>query len=142
MSCAPSARRLGSRSASSSSTSSGLLPGLSAGRFDVIASGVTRTPERLASTDFFLLSPYIVNGLAITRRADDEEITGWETVCGRTMGAVRGGTFQTLAQQRLPEGCVTEQREYPSSTELFLDLANRRIDFAAHDFLGPSYLIK
>jgi ABC-type amino acid transport substrate-binding protein len=120
----------------------GLLPGLAAGRFDVIASGVTRTPERLASTDFFLLSPYIVNGLAITRRADDEEITGWETVCGRTMGAVRGGTFQTLAQQQLAEDCVTEQREYPGSTELFLDLANRRIDFAAHDFLGPNYLIK
>ena len=30
-------------------------------------SGVTRTPERLASQDFFLLSPYIVNGAAITR---------------------------------------------------------------------------
>jgi ABC-type amino acid transport substrate-binding protein len=120
----------------------GLLPGLTAGRFDVIASGVTRTPERLASTDFFLLSPYIVNGLAITRRAEDADITGWATVCGKTMGAVRGGTFQTLAQRNLPEGCVAEQREYPGSTELFLDLANQRIDFAAHDFLGPNYLLK
>ena len=33
-------------------------------------------------------------------------------------------------------------REYPGATELFLDLGNRRIDFAAHDFLGPNYLIK
>jgi ABC-type amino acid transport substrate-binding protein len=120
----------------------GLLPGLTAGRFDVIASGVTRTPERLASKDFILLSPYIVNGAAITRRADDEDITGWETVCGRTMGAVRGGTFQKVAMETLPEGCVTETREYPGSTELFLDLANGRIDFAAHDFLGPNYLLK
>jgi ABC-type amino acid transport substrate-binding protein len=120
----------------------GLLPGLTAGRFDVIASGVTRTPERLASTDFILLSPYIVNGAAITRRAGDEDIAGWETVCGKTMGAVRGGTFQKVAMETLPEGCVTETREYPGSTELFLDLANRRIDFAAHDFLGPNYLLK
>ncbi len=120
----------------------GLLPGLSAGRFDVISSGVTRTPERLASTDFFLLSPYIVNGVAITRRADENTITGWDSVCGKTMGAVRGGTFQTLAQQNLEEGCITESREYPGATELFLDLANRRIDFAAHDFLGPNYLLK
>ncbi len=103
---------------------------------------MTRTPERLASEDFFLLSPYIVNGVAITRRADDDIITGWDTVCGKTMGAVRGGTFQTLAQQKLEAGCITESREYPGATELFLDLANRRIDFAAHDFLGPNYLLK
>jgi ABC-type amino acid transport substrate-binding protein len=119
----------------------GLLPGLSAGRFDVISSGVTRTPERLASEDFFLLSPYIVNGVAITRRADDDSISGWDSVCGKIMGSVRGGTFQTLAQQNLPDGCITESREYPGSTELFLDLTNRRIDFAAHDFLGPNYLL-
>jgi cystine transport system substrate-binding protein len=120
----------------------GLLPGLTSGRFDMIASGVTRTPERLASTEFFLLSPYIVNGVAITRRTADATITSWKSVCGKTMGAVRGGVFQTVAQQKLPQGCVTNTREYPGSTELFLDLTNRRIDFAAHDFLGPNYLIK
>ena len=120
----------------------GLLPGLSAGRFDVIASGLTRTTERLASKDFILLSPYIVNGAAITRRADAPEITGWATVCGKTMGAVRGGSFQKIAQEKLPRDCVSESREYPGSTELFLDLANGRIDFAAHDFLGPNYLLK
>lgn len=120
----------------------GLLPGLAAGRFDIIASGVTRTPERLASTSFFLLSPYIVNGVAITRRDADTSITGWDALCGRTMGAVRGGTFQRFAQSTLPAGCVTQTREYPGSTELFLDLRNRRIDFAVHDHLGPNYLRK
>ena len=108
----------------------------------MIASGLTRTPERLASKDFILLSPYIVNGAAITRRADEPEITGWATVCGKTMGAVRGGSFQKIATEKLPQGCVTASREYPGSTELFLDLANGRIDFAAHDFLGPNYLLK
>ncbi|WDR04642.1 ABC transporter substrate-binding protein [Devosia rhodophyticola] len=120
----------------------GLLPGLASGQFDIIASGVTRTPERLASTDFFLLSPYIVNGVAVTRREDSADITGWETVCGKVMGSVRGGTFQKVAMENLPADCVTETREYPGATELFLDLANRRIDFAAHDFLGPNYLVK
>lgn len=120
----------------------GLLPGLTAGRFDVIASGVTRTPERLASKDFFLLSPYIVNGAAVTRREADTDITGWASVCGKVMGAVRGGSFQKVAMEKLPAGCITQTREYPGATELFLDLENRRIDFAAHDFLGPNYLIK
>ncbi|KQV41423.1 MULTISPECIES: transporter substrate-binding domain-containing protein [unclassified Rhizobium] len=120
----------------------GLLPGLTAGRFDLIASGVTRTPERLASQDFFLLSPYIVNGAAITRHEPDGEIASWKDVCGKTMGAVRGGVFQKVAKEKLPEGCITKAREYPGSTELFLDLENHRIDFAAHDFLGPKYLEK
>ncbi|MGD9479921.1 substrate-binding periplasmic protein [Shinella sp. G-2] len=120
----------------------GLLPGLTAGRFDLIASGVTRTPERLASTDFFVLSPYIVNGAAITRRETDTDIASWKDVCGKTMGAVRGGAFQKVAKEKLPADCVTEAREYPGATELFLDLENRRIDFAAHDFLGPKYLAK
>lgn len=120
----------------------GLLPGLVAGRFDLIASGVTRTPERLASTDFYLLSPYIVNGAAITRRSEDSELTGWEAVCGKAMGAVRGGIFQTIATDKLPPDCVSTTREYPGATELFLDLKNRRIDFAAHDFLGPNYMLK
>ncbi|MEJ1160502.1 substrate-binding periplasmic protein [Prosthecomicrobium sp. N25] len=120
----------------------GLLPGLASGQFDMIASGVTRTPQRLAATDFFLLSPYIVNGVAVTRRSDSPEITGWKSVCGKVMGAVRGGAFQKTAREKLPPGCVTEVREYPGATELFLDLKNKRIDFAAHDFLGPNYLVR
>ncbi len=120
----------------------GLLPGLATGRFDMIASGVIRSPERLASTDFFLLSPYIVNGAAVSRRVGDDDIIGWASVCGKVMGAVRGGTFQKIAIANLPEGCVTEMREYPSPTEMYLDLTNRRIDFAAHDLLGPNYLLK
>jgi ABC-type amino acid transport substrate-binding protein len=134
-------KELGLRVAFKQFDFAGLLPGLAAGQFDLIASGVTRTPQRLASKDFFLLSPYIVNGVAVTRRADSPEITGWKAVCGKVMGAVRGGSFQKTARETLPAGCVTEAREYPGATELFLDLKNRRIDFAAHDFLGPNYLV-
>jgi ABC-type amino acid transport substrate-binding protein len=118
----------------------GLLPGLAARRFDVVASGVARTPERLASADFRLLSPYIVNGVAITRRADDTRINGWGDVCGMRMGGVRGAAQPRIALSALPQGCVTETREYPGWTEMLLDLRNRRIDFIAGDFLGPNYL--
>ena len=118
---------------------SGLLPGLTAGRFDVVASGVTRTPQRMTSTEFKILSPYIVNGVAITRRAGDTRINGWKDVCGKRMGGVRGGVFQKIAMEKLPAGCVTELREYPAPGEMLLDLGNNRIDFMAHDFLGISY---
>jgi L-cystine transport system substrate-binding protein len=118
----------------------GLLPGLSARRFDVVASGVARTPERLASADFRVLSPYIVNGVAITRRADDARINGWGDVCGMRMGGVRGAVQPRIGLSSLPPNCVTETREYPGWTEMLLDLRNRRIDFVIGDFLGPNYL--
>jgi ABC-type amino acid transport substrate-binding protein len=117
----------------------GLLPGLTAGRFDVVASGVTRTPQRLTSTEFKLLSPYIVNGVAITRRAGDTRINSWKDVCGKRMGGVRGGIFQKMATDKLPAGCATEIREYPGFSEMLLDLGNNRIDFMAHDYLGPNF---
>ena len=44
--------------------------------------------------------------------------------------------------EKLPADCIASTREYPGATELFLDLRNGRIDFAAHDFLGPNYLLK
>jgi ABC-type amino acid transport substrate-binding protein len=120
----------------------GLLPGLGAGRFDVVASGVVRTPQRLASKDFTLLSPYTVNGVAIVRRKGDTQVTGWKDVCGKRMGAVRGAVQPKIALEKLPQGCVSDVREYPGWTEMILDLKNRRVDFVVGDFLGPSYLTK
>ena len=117
----------------------GLLPGLAAGRFDIVASGVLRTPQRIASTEFRILSPYVVNGLAITRRPGDNRINTWKDVCGMRMGGVRGGAFQRIAVEKLPAGCVTVIREYPGLAEMLIDLGNNRIDFMAHDFLGTHY---
>jgi ABC-type amino acid transport substrate-binding protein len=120
----------------------GLLPGLRAGRYDIVASGVTRTPERLSSPDFVLLQPYIVNGVAITRRANDNRITGWNNVCGLRMGGVRGAVQPRIAREKLPASCALEMREYPGWTEMVLDLVNNRVDFLAMDFLGPNFLAR
>lgn len=120
----------------------GLLPGLAAGRFDVVASGVVRTPQRLAATDFKLLSPYTVNGVAIVKRRNDARINGWKDICGLKMGGVRGAVQPKLAMETLAPGCVQPPREYPGWTEMLLDLKNERIDFLVGDFLGPSYLTR
>jgi polar amino acid transport system substrate-binding protein/cystine transport system substrate-binding protein len=120
----------------------GLLPGLAAGRFDVVASGVTRTAQRLASKDLILLSPDLINGVAITKRRGDDAIKGWADVCGKRMGAVRGAIEPKDILATLPKGCVTDTRDYPGWTELALDLKNRRIDWIGMDFLGPVYAAK
>ncbi|SEQ22110.1 amino acid ABC transporter substrate-binding protein, PAAT family [Faunimonas pinastri] len=118
---------------------SGLLPGLAAHRFDVVASGVTRTGERLKSKQFIMLSPYIINGVAITKLASNSDIKGWDDVCGKRMGTVRGASEGKAIQAMLPKGCISKVVEYPGWTELTLDLKNHRIDWIGMDYLGPSY---
>lgn len=120
----------------------GLLPGLAAGRFDAVASGVTRTKERLASKDFILLSPYIINGVAITTLASNGTIKNWDDVCGKRMGTIRGSIEGKLIVAAVPEGCIKDITEYPGWTEMALDLKNGRIDWIGQDFLGPVYAAK
>ncbi|WP_171060723.1 ABC transporter substrate-binding protein [Poseidonocella sp. HB161398] len=119
---------------------SGLLPGLVADRFDVVSSGVTRTADRLASDDLIMLSPYIVNGVAVTKLAANDAIESWEDVCGKTVGVIRGSAEIGLIEASLPADCLGTVKEYPGWTELSLDLKNRRIDWIGMDFLGPNYL--
>lgn len=120
----------------------GLLPGLVANRFDVVSSGVSRTAERLASKDLIMLSPYIINGVAVTKLATNNEINSWEDVCGKRAGVTRGSAEMSLIQASVPAGCITEIAEYPGWTEMTLDLKNGRIDWIGMDYLGPAYMAK
>ena len=78
--------------------------------------------------------------MAITKLASNEEIAGWDDVCGKTVGVIRGSAELGLIEASLPEGCLGRVAEYPGWTELSLDLRNRRIDWIGMDYLGPSYL--
>ena len=120
---------------------SAMLPGLIANRFDMVASSVSRSPERLAATDFIMSAPYLVNGIAVTRRRGDTRINGWSDICGMRVGAVRGSVEIQTARAQLGEACVVQARDYPGWTELLLDLENRRIDYLIGNFLTPSYLV-
>ena len=118
----------------------GLLPGLVAHRFDIVSSGVNRTAARLKSKDLIMLSPYIVNGVTVTKLADNVGIKGWSDVCGKTVGAIRGSTELASIKATLPAGCLGKVVEYPGWTELSLDLKNKRIDWIGMDYLGPTFL--
>lgn len=118
----------------------GLLPGLVAKKFDVVSSGVTRTKERLASADMIMASPYIVNGVAVTKLASNDAITSWDGVCGKTVGVIRGAAEIEAITATLPANCLGKVKEYPGWTEMALDLKNHRIDWVGMDYLGPNYL--
>ncbi len=120
----------------------GLLPGLVANRFDVVSSGVTRTAARLSSKDLIMLSPYIINGVTVTKLAANDAIKGWDDVCGKSVGVIRGSSELDSIKASLPADCLGKVVEYPGWTELSLDLKNKRIDWIGMDYLGPAYLAK
>jgi ABC-type amino acid transport substrate-binding protein len=111
----------------------GILPGLSAGRFDIVCTGVGRTPERLSSGQFLFSDATIQDGSGTVVRAGDDRVQTWEDVCDLRLGGVRGAYYTGDVQEHLEEnfGCQAELVEYPGETELFLDLENERIDIAA-----------
>lgn len=121
---------------------SGLLPGLAAHRFDVVASGVNRTAARLASKDFIMLSPDIVTGVAVAKLTSNDTIKKWNDVCGKHVGVVRGSSEIESIKSTLPDNCITNITEYPGWTEMSLDLKNHRIDWIGMDYLGLAYAAK
>lgn len=112
---------------------SGILPGLSANRFDMVCTGVGRTEERLASPDFLFSEATVQDGTGLVVRADDDRIQTWDDARGLKMGGVRGAYYSSDVTELL-NGDV-ELVEYPGETELYLDLQNRRIDFATTGYL-------
>lgn len=121
---------------------SGMLAGVQAGRFDMVASSVSRTPERVASADFFVTQAYIANGTAAAMHADNTEIKGWADICGKRIGIVKGAAQIRNVVEKFGEDCVGTPQEYPGWTELLLDLRNKRIDVLVGNYITPAYLIK
>lgn len=118
----------------------GLLPGLISGRFDAVASGVSRSKERLENPDLIMLEPYNVNGTTVISLASNTEINGWADVCGKPMGAVRGSHYVKTAPAQAGENCEIDVTEYPGWTEMLLDLKNRRIAWIGMDMLSGGYM--
>lgn len=119
----------------------GMLAGVQAGRFDMVASSVARTPERAESADFLISAPYVVNGVGAAVREDNTEIAAWEDLCGKTVGIVQGAVQINTVRAHLGEACAIETREYPGWTELLLDLQNGRIDALVGNYITPAYMI-
>jgi len=120
----------------------GMLAGVQAGRFDMVASSVSRTPERVASADFFVTQAYIANGTAAAMHADTTDIHKWSDVCGKKIGIVKGATQIRTVIDEVGKDCVGTPKEYPGWTELLLDLQNKRIDLLVGNYITPAYLIK
>lgn len=104
----------------------GVLPGLEAGRFDIVAGPATITRERIERYRF--TPPIAESTVAILKSARDDSIATPEDIAGKVIGA--GHASSQLAQLQAYSGTLptpAEIREYPSNNEAYADLAAGRI---------------
>ena len=74
-----------------------IFAGLEAGRFDVIANQVSITPEREEAYTFS--NPYTVSTGVIVVPADDDSITSFESLAGRTTAQSLTSNWYALAEE-------------------------------------------
>jgi polar amino acid transport system substrate-binding protein len=104
----------------------GIFAGLAGGEYDAIISSVTITDERKEQYDFS--EPYINAGQIVVVRADSD-ITGPDTLSGRTVGAQISTTGAFAIQEM--EGVTL--KEYDEVGLAFEDLVAGRIDAVVCD---------
>ncbi len=75
----------------------GIFAGLDAKRFDMIANQISINPQRSAKYDFS--TPYTVSPGVIVTKADDNSITSFGSLKGKTTAQSLTSNYYTLAQQ-------------------------------------------
>ena len=115
----------------------GVLPGVATSRFDMACTGVGLTQERVTSPDFLTSIGTVQGGGAIFVREDEDRFKTWDDLRGMTLGANRGAWYGPWVRDNILEGDVN-LKEYTSTSEVFLDLGNGRVDFVASNTLDTA----
>ncbi len=122
----------------------GILAGVSTGKYDAAITAAIITKERLASLDF--TSPIADATHYYLKRKDDKSISSIKDLSGKTVGVQAGSAL--LA--RLPElGTMLEKEggklgkvvEYTSYPEAYQDLALGRVDYVVNTVINLQTLV-
>jgi polar amino acid transport system substrate-binding protein len=122
----------------------GILAGVSTGKYDAAITAVIITKERMGSLDF--TSPIADATHYYLKRKDDKSITSIKDLSGKTVGVQAGSAL--LA--RLPElGTMLEKEggklgkvvEYTSYPEAYQDLALGRVDYVVNTVINLQTLV-
>jgi putative amino-acid transport system substrate-binding protein len=115
---------------------SGLIGALQAGRIDTVANQITITPEREAQ--FAFSTPYVYDGAQVVTREGNDDVTGVESLRGRSVAVNLGSNFEDLLQS-LPYADEIDIRTYESNVEQ--DTALGRVDAFVMDRVSASQVI-
>lgn len=117
---------------------SGLIGALESGRIDTIANQITITPERQAK--FAFSQPYVYDGAqVVVKEGNETEITGVESLRGRTVAVNLGSNFEQLLRE-LPFADEIDIRTYESNIEQ--DTALGRVDAFVMDRVSSAQVIE
>jgi len=131
------ATKLGVKAEFTTTEWSGILAGLSAGKYDVIINQVGVTDQRKQAFDFS--EPYTISApQLILRKNETREFRNLEALKGLKLGVGQGTNFE----QKAKATPGVEVRSYPGAPEYLQDLAAKRIDAALNDSLMVNYLVK
>lgn len=121
----------------------GLLAGVSTGKYDVALTAAVVTKERYESLDFTM--PITEATYYYVKRTDDDSINGIADLSGKTVGVQQGGaSFAALPEleAKLAEtgDSLGEVVQYTSFPEAYQDLATGRLDYVVNGIINLTSL--
>jgi len=119
----------------------GVLPGLEAGKFDLVAGPATITKARMEH--YWFTPPIAEATVALMKRADDKALVKPEDISGKAVGA--GKATSQLTQLKafcdtLPGKCT--EKEYVGFNEAYADLAAGRIVAVGNSLPNIAFVAK
>lgn len=119
----------------------GVLPGLEAGHFDMVAGPATITKARMDRYRF--TTPIAESTVAILKSAKDKTINKPEDIAGKAIGAgVSSSQMDQLKAYSATLPTPVDVRDYTSNNEAYADLAAGRIQGVANSFPNIAYVAK
>ncbi|MFD8563738.1 ABC transporter substrate-binding protein [Streptosporangium canum] len=101
------AAKLGLKAKVTNAAFDGLIPGLQAGRWDVVMSSMSDTEERRAAVDF--VDYFNAGGAIMVKKGNPEGIKTLEDLCGRTVVLAKGSSNLAIGQ-RQDEKCAKKMQ--------------------------------
>ncbi|MHC1759828.1 MAG: substrate-binding periplasmic protein [Negativicutes bacterium] len=100
-----------------------LLPGMLAGQFDIVMSGLAVTDKRRESIDF--TTAYGTSAQTAVALVGNKSVTGLDNLSGLVVGSLSGTPQHEWVTKK---GGYKDSKEYPGNAEAFTDLKTGRID--------------
>lgn len=112
-----------------------LIPALKSGQIDLIAAGMDSTPERQKQVDF--TDVYFRGGYTIVVRKDNTDISGYDGIAGKTVGAQVGSKAADFAREH---GATV--KEFDTNSQGWMELEAGTCDAVSIDSAVAMYYLK